>query len=223
MGNEIDHLNDLLKASGNDDVFKAEQDDNNNNDDGEGDIPKEYDPEYMKKHMKKYMKENPQSAEDLGFLKKAVTEPLNHLDGVEEADAVLVDGTEVLKAVGDSLCKMADMIGCLSGKVDAMESGQNFALQKAIGGAVVKVSETVDKIASAPNLQKGLNFASQHNKDNSLIKADGKVIKNALMKAVSSGNDRALTIMTNFESSGGNIQRLQQNDVAFINNLLEDK
>lgn len=211
------------------DLQKAEKekDDDKDDKDEKGD---EYNESYMKKYMKKFMANNPDYASKMGKMKKALDNAYDASESdMAEAEAVMLDGTEMFqtfKDLGDGLLKA---FSDLSGRLESIEQsvGIQHELSKASGTILVKAVESLNTLSSVPKQVKGqLTGQTIQKADNSqgnLQKASSlgiRGIKDLLLKAVHSGNHSAGTIITEVESCRGNLTLLPGTSVNFINSLI---
>ena len=228
---DIEELQNLIKASDG-----ADDDD----DDDDDDEKKGYNAEYMKKYFKRYMKENKDDVEEyagqLGMLKKAMSQAVDDVE-MSGADATLVDGTEMFKAFVDIVNTLADSQQVIYEKLADLEShvAYNTELSKASGNVLIKAAETLEGNYSEPNKVKGAVSATQlpvggqgqpmgsmGGNSNLLSKAQSigvNEIKHKLLKAAEAGQAEAISVMTQIESCFGNLSKLPQKSLQFINNL----
>lgn len=251
---EIDDLKLLLKASKDDDDDEKDDDDATPNLDidinagGEGDEDDEdekkemrggkgkgkgdddsgeYDVKYIKKYLKKYAKENDDDfkkfCKDMGVLKKAVTD-LADSEGVDEADAVLIDGTSMFKAFNDLAEGLVEAVAALKGEVNEIKDVliENTVLSKASSSVLVKAAETLDSMGSIPEPSRGVRVAAMPaERANPLMKGDFTTIKRALLKAAENGDTRAFSAMTKVESCYGNLAMVGEDTLKYIQTIIQ--
>lgn len=235
---EIKALADLLKAD------DDEKDDEGKDDEGkeeDKDFMKKkhmkYDDKYMAKHFKRFMKENKEDvgkyAEQLGLLKKALDDVVEDIEGIEEADATLVEGTEFFKAFTDLAGKMVDsfneQIVTLNEKVDSLAEilGYNQELAKASADVLIKTAEKVEDVSEEPLKRKGVDQGGlkgdeDKGKDSPLQKAADLSfieIKRLVLKAAQDGNNQAAGVVTDLDCCGGNYKRLPDSSLLLIEEL----
>lgn len=213
----------LIKAS------QAEDDDAGG--DG-GDDDDDYDEAYMKKHLKRYMKANKEEAkeyaQELGFLKKSFTDSVSALENVEEAEAVLVDGTGIFKAFTDLAGALVEKISDLKEEIADLRSNLEYQgeLTKASGEVLIKSFETVEALAQAPAPRRGVTSVPQTvvtQSDSPLQKAKGmnyREIKRMVLKAAQEGNSEAAELVTSLDICGGNLRMLSPEDLKTIDSLV---
>jgi len=210
---EIEQLNLLLKAS-----------EDEGDEGGEG--TDEYDEEYCKKYLKRYLKENPDEAKgftpDLKPLKKAMDDATNAIEGLDNADATLIDGTEMVKAfidLGNGLIKAFEDL-CADVTELKVMSAANTDLAKASGSVLAKAATVIDEIGKTPLGKRSVDSipVALTGEGSALLKAKGgfNEIRGLLVKAIESGDRRASNVITEYEISRGNIARLSPHTIKTI-------
>jgi hypothetical protein len=222
MKDEIEILNALLKASD-----SEEPEDDERAEEGKD----EYDESYMKKYLKRYMKENKDEAkkyaEDLGLMAKAFVKAADEIEGIDEADATLVEGTQFIKALIDMGNGLVEKMGELNERIAGIEGRMEYNedLIKASGGVLVKAMDTLDAIGKEPMPRRSETFDPQQLPERGmpLVKAKGmnyKEIKRMVLKASMEGNENATSIITQLDLCGGNLSRLSPSILASIDALI---
>lgn len=231
----ISNLSELLKASDETtpDLTKAKpsggSEDENKDDD--------YDASYMKRHMKRYMSENKakmkKALSDMDSLNKAISHEVASIDEEgETAEAMLINGTELVKASYNLAETFASVLKALLPELEYMKE-----LQKAQGTVTLEMAETLQKIGSMPQerksktsgaevdltkaatvepgenklLQKAVDFVSENGVG---------AIKRKLTKAMEDGDTQAGQALSRFEMAGGDLRRLPQEVVNYIGTML---
>lgn len=215
------------------------------NDDGGDDD--DYDEEYMKKYMKRFMKNN---KEYMGkYMKKAadfgaevIDEFNSRSQELEDAEAVLVDGTDMFKAYAEFTQNMLKAFTELHGEVESLRNDVAYGneINKAAGQVLIKADKVLGEISKQPNSAKGVQHmqkaaqatggAIQPNNNGGqagegqgvLQKAQSLGVggaKQLLIKAMQDGNQSAGRAITELESCGGNMARLPQSTLHLISNL----
>jgi len=226
-GDEIKVLSDLLNLEK---LSKAEE----VNDDEERDDEDEYNEEYMKKYMKKFMKSNrdyvAKCSEDLGFVKKAIDTEVENIEGIEEADATLVDGTSFINALSDGMGVLAKAVAGIIEEMAELRSELEYQteLSKASGGVLVKAAEALDELSSAPLERRGHDFAPQDRSadgggnGSALRKAKNlsvDEIKRMALRAAQEGDNRAASLVTDLDCCNGNLGMLRKASINLIEEL----
>lgn len=227
----------LLKAAAEPDGDEDGDDDDNDGDGNKGEKGKkkdEFNAEYMKKYMKRYLKESPEDAKkfmkDAGLMKAAVQEAAEPT-GLDDAEMTVIDGTEMFKAFSGFTTHMLKAYDALNSKVDAlMKMGAETSLiQKAAGTVLVKAATTIDTFGSQPQPVRSVQHVPAQVQANAagtpLQKAAALgigVLRQKLLKAATSGGTdahQAASVLTQIESCGGNLGRLNPASQRFIESL----
>lgn len=218
MSKATDDLSKLMKAQTDEDELETDEGD------GEGKNKEEK----MEKaaEIESLIKANPDLVKaclnEMGLLKAQVDEAdLSH------ADAVLVEGTDTFKAMVNTIGTVVEAVNDLNKAVSNVNvKGPDVSLIKAIGAAVVDVSERLEKIETQPQLRKGVQFSNENifpagnrfspkDAKNSLIKA--------MQQAPANERDGYRMLITKLESAGGNFGRLAKADFDAITSVVEAK
>lgn len=232
----VDALKGLLKANrdNNDNIFKAK--DNGRDKDDDDDDANDYNETYMKKNMSKFMKNNPGFMKKMGYMKKAIDDAYDvaNNDGDLEAEATMVDGTEIFKSFKEMTNTMLKAFISLADRVDDIENQVAFnnELSAANGEVLIKACETLEQISNVPlppksqlvdfSLHKAKNQPENPGGSNTLQKAMNLGIhgaKKILVKAAMDGNSDAGRVLTQVESCFGNLQLLPPNSLKVITDL----
>lgn len=243
---EIDELKLLLKASKDEDededveeptLFDVDEDDEEDKKEmrgrkGKGAKKKEeeedeegkYDAHYIKKFLKKYAKDNEEEfkkfCKDIGVLKKAVVDAAEDAE-TDEADAVLVEGTEMFKAFADFAEKTTEAIIDIKEKLNEMSEivmGQ-AAITKASSDVLVKAAEMIASLEDSAGMYKGVVYHNSEEKGQK--KLDITAIKSRLLKAAQEGDPKAFNAMTKVESCYGNLALVGADTISYIKKLME--
>lgn len=233
----IAQLTDLLKAEDVDDsdaLLKA-----NGSEDDESDD--EYDEKYMKRNMKRFMKNNKSTMmkymKDMGSVKKAIDHDMDEINGeLGDAEAVLVNGTDILKAAQE---QSDNFVGVLQALIP--EQVQQGKLIKALGSVVLEMAEQINQIGSVPQPRKGITNSGETN----LTKAQGTDesgeeapigslqkavnfmkdngfggIRKKVLKAMNNGDQKAFETITRLEACNGNLALLPKTTQDYIADLV---
>ncbi len=229
-------LKGMLKA-------KAESDDDEGKDKDDDSKKEEYNEAYMKKNLSKFMKDNPDYMKGMmgkmGMMKKAVDDAFISAedDGDLSAEVTMVDGTEMFKAfkeMGNEFIKAAQVF---ADRLENIERAVGYSndVSQGIGEVLIKASETLESISSAPmptktrfvgdsSLQKAKS--SNDTPQETMQKAARAVqtlgiagAKKVLMKASMEGNTEASKVVTQLESCFGNMGLLPAKSIKLIADL----
>lgn len=230
---DFEKLQNLLKAQEDevidDELLKANEEELDDED------TDDYDAEYCKKYMKRFMKENADEAKkyagELGFLKKAVETEYENLDGIEEADAILIDGTSFIKTQSELNNAMLGVLQSIQERQEKLEENlnNNLDIVKAIGGTLVDALEakTIAEESLFPQKRKGVvsepqRVVTKAKETPGLVKAkDMKFgeIKRMVMKAISEDNKEAMSLAPAIDACNGNLGLLSGAALKTIDNL----
>jgi len=234
----IAQLTDLLKAEDVDDsdaLLKA----NGSEDDDKSDD--EYDEKYMKRHMKRFLKNNKSTAmkymKEMGSVKKAIDHDMDEINGeLGDAEAVLVNGTDILKAAQE---QSDNFVGVLHAIIP--EQVQQGKLIKALGSVVLEMAEQINLIGSVPQPRKGVTNGGETDltkaKDTdeggeeapvgslqkavSFMKENGfGGIRKKVLKAMNNGDQKAFETITRLEACNGNLALLPKTTQDYIADLV---
>lgn len=222
-------LSKMLKAEGSDvDLIKAKKSDDEDDSDDD-----DYDAKYMKRNMPRYMKENQSGNKDMKKMKKAVDHEADSVsDELEDAEAVLINGTDMFKASQEHAEKTTQVIESLSNSQE-----QNTSLLKALSSVVLEMGEQIQKMGSEAQPRKSVLNAGE----TKLIKADtGDQSENAplqkaaeymqkntllgikklVLKAMSTGDQKAGIVVTELESCFGDLNLLPNSSQKYVADLI---
>ncbi len=191
----------------------------------------EYDAAYMKKHMKQCMTENPEAAKayakELGYLKKATDDIAGEMEGIDEADSILIDGTDFIKAQGEFNAGVMNLLGSLSASMEkisaAVSVNNEFAMATArVIAKAQEVPADVTDPAPRKSVESSMQKATEQKELPGLVKAkdmDFRDIRRMVLKAVTDGNQDAIKIATHIDACGGMLSRLQPDILKAIESI----
>lgn len=222
----------LLKANkgdGNSENDNPDPDDDDDDNDNDND-----DYSYNKKGKKKgYNKK-------MGYAKKArdlETEYDNRQSEFDEADAVVVDGTDMFNLFKAFAGDVNKFMNHISKRMEILETHAEYQTQlaKASGTVLIDNSKVFSSFAKTPNLVRGIDNipvgSNEQNNTQELIKAKiQKVvgmgipgIKGILMKAVLNGNQNAGKALTQIECCHNNLKLIPSESMQLIAELADAK
>jgi len=209
-------VEDLSKADGGDE--EGDQDDDDDKDD--------YNEKYMKKHMKRYMKANKSSCSKM--MKEVGEKMTKAIDDIDlDSEGAVVEMTDLApflesqKEFNESLTKalghLAEEIVTIKG-----DNEKSYDLLKKAASVQVEQAAAIDGFLNTPQGRKSkvvadgadLSKASKENVN------DQAKIYTTLMKAVKNGDTDAGAVISAYEVAGKNVNRLNDNQRAFISDLL---
>lgn len=207
----------LLKAAEDEEGIDNDEDDDDN----------KYDPAYMKKNLKRYCKDNPEEVQknmkELGSMVKAVTDEADNIEGIDSGDAVLIDGTDMIKTFSSMTELLYKAFEDITAIIDSMakEISYNNQICKASGEMLLKASDMLEEIGKTPLGVKATMQAST-----TLTKANDKpfhVIQSMVMKAFNSGDKYAASVIPELDMCSGDLNRLSDKARSYVSQLIESK
>ena len=210
-------------------LFKAKGGKEKGEDEDDDDEDSDYDESYMKKYMKRYMKENKKAcgkmAKEAGIFSGNMEKAVSDLDmDAEGAIIEMADLKPVLEAQGEVNSKMAKAIETLTEQVMYLSEQQDksFDLMTKAAAVQIETAKGIGEFLSTPAGRKGVTASVEMQKASQVTPEMSKMIYSKLMKAVQSGNKDAGMVISAFESSGKNINRLNPAHRAFITQLMQE-
>ena len=239
MFKEAEELDLLLKAAAKEPDDSEEDEDaekeymKGDEDEDEEDEDSGYDEKYLKKHMKRYMKghksEMKKNMKDLGLFTKAMSDMADSAQrdiNDHQAEATLIDGTEMFKAFADVTEKMGKIMSKQAHDLAEIKSVlvEQSVIARASGATLVKAAEMLDRDLSAPNPRKGMLFGTEK-PDTGMMKAQNPsysigTVRQALFKAAKSGDQSAMKVMTEVESCFGNFSLIPPRSMQYIDSIM---
>jgi hypothetical protein len=225
---EDDPLQALNKALGQEkattdkaDLNKAEKDEEDDNDE------KEYDANYMKKNMKRYMKENKKACQKLMKEMDMYTDKMQKAEEEIDtsSDGVVVEMDDLspyLTAQNEAFEQLAKAVVSINEQLEVIrdQGVQSYDLMQKAGKVNAMTYETFNKAMSISTGKKGVMASEKMNKAEKL-KENSHNQWEILYKATKAGNIKAGDVIGKFETAGRNINLLNPEDQAFIQNLVE--
>lgn len=197
-------------------------------DDDEGEDGKDYDSKFMRKHMRRYLKENRDEAtkfmKDAGYMQKAVTDAIGNLDGIEEAEAVVIDGTEVFKAQSEFNAQMLKAFNTFSKRLSSIEDAVSFSndIAKASGKVLVDAQSSIAGLSAQPMPRRGVSSAGQEagTQMTKAQKLGPAGVKEILLNKAMAGDQEAGRALSHLETAGGNFRMLSPQINAKIESIV---
>lgn len=238
MDEAVEQLTNLLKADSDDSdtLIKANGGDSEE-DEYDDEDEDEYDEKYMKRNMKRFMKDNKSTMmkymKNMGSVKKAIDHDMDEIsDELDSAEAVLVQGTDILKAAQE---QSENFVGVLQAMIP--EQVHQGKLIKALSSVVLEMAEQINKIGSTPQPRKSVLNAGETNLNKAQDQESGKGaslqkaadfmqtngfggIKRLVMKAMNKNDQRAFDAITRIESCHGNLALLPQATQNYVAELI---
>lgn len=215
-----------------DDLLKAEKKDEGDEEDDDNDKKDDYNGSYMKKHMKRYMKENKKSCQK--FMKEMdgygddMKKAIDNLD--DDSEGAIIEMTDLkpfLDVLGPVIEGMAKAIPELAERIEVVsaQADKNYDLMKKAAKVTAENAEGLNGFLSTPNGRKGKVASIEMQKAQIDSASQNKEVYKVLMKAVNQKDRVAGQIISDFESSGRNLNKLNSNQKEYIEDLLkkEDK
>jgi hypothetical protein len=198
-----------------------------NDDDGDG-----YDAENMKKYMKRFMKENQSFMKDClkNFdeakdLRKSLQSSFDSIDPdtMNGADAIMIDGTEILGKAIDMNSKMVHVTENLLDGIaqNYVELKSNREILNKACAVILNLTDKLNKISHEPLLQKSVtSFANQSigNNASPIVKAKelgyAKIKERLFKSALADSSLNPLVGM--LDSCNGFLERIEPNALSQI-------
>jgi hypothetical protein len=209
----------LFKAKGGKEKGEGEDEDGEDSD---------YDEAYMRKYMKRYMKENKKAcgkmAKEAGIFSGNMEKAAELDMDAEGAIVEMADLKPILEEQGEFNSRMAKAIETLAEQVMYISERQDksFDLMTKAAAVQVETAKGLGEFLSVPQGRKGVTASVEMQKASQVTPEMSKMIYSKLMKAVQSGNKDAGMVISAFESSGKNINRLNPAHRAFITQLMQE-
>lgn len=215
---------DSLAKAGKKDEGKKEEDDEDKED---------YNEKYMKKNMKRYMKENKKSCQKMmkemdeygDDMKKAIDDI--DLDS-EGAVIEMVDLKPFVEKLGTVIEGMAKAIPELSERIEVVsaQADKNFSLMEKAARLQVDQAKNIGEFMSEPTGRKSVDVnlrkaGAVDPEAAKFSKEDNRIIYKTLMKAVKDRDKDAGMVISAFESSGQNANRLSKPHKEFVCDLMK--
>lgn len=226
--NSLQALEKAISTPEEGELFKAKGGKEKGEGEDEDDEDSDYDEAYMRKYMKRYMKENKKAcgkmAKEAGIFSGNMEKAAELDMDAEGAIVEMADLKPILEEQGEFNSRMAKAIETLAEQVMYISERQDksFDLMTKAAAVQVETAKGLGEFLSTPAGRKGVTASVEMQKASQVTPEMSKMIYSKLMKAVQSGNKDAGMVISAFESSGKNINRLNPAHRAFITQLMQE-